>query len=137
MKILITGNCQARPMSELLCDGVNNFALEPIILHLAKVEDANSHEALLSDADVIIAQATSDSFQPAHLSSRFLKEQFGPRVLVWPNVFYSGQTPYLRYITHTKAGRITGPLDVYHDLRILNEWYISRMGRKLSKVDVD
>jgi hypothetical protein len=141
MKILVLGNCQARPLSYLLCNGSGLTSLEPIILHLAKDADISRHAALCAEAEIIVAQATSDNFEPAHLASRRLKEQHGSKVIIWPNIFWAGQTPFLRYVSHKTFGRIDGPLDAYHDLRILQDWYRSRLDldtplREISVQDV-
>jgi hypothetical protein len=136
MNILVIGNCQARPLSSLLCDGKANVALEPIILHLTKEADQDTHETLLQKADLVVSQATSQSFLPNHLSSDYIKERFRDRSIIWPNIFYAGQTPYLRYVTHRTMGRLIGPLDVYHDLRILRDWYEKRLGIALPQSDI-
>ncbi|MEM7491952.1 MAG: WcbI family polysaccharide biosynthesis putative acetyltransferase [Pseudomonadota bacterium] len=123
-KVLVIGNCQARPVASILEKlALDVELLDPIILHLSKADDAPEQEALINTADIVFAQYTADIFQPAHLRSSFLKQENPGKVLIWPNIFYAGQQPSLRYITHASGGRIAGPLDTYHDLRILEKWY--------------
>jgi hypothetical protein len=123
MRIQVIANCQARPISNLLprllldCE-----TLEPIILHLAKPEDRKEHLEQIANADLIFAQLTQDAFRAAHLSTPALKEKFGEKVVVWPNIFFMGQQPYLRYFTHNKLGRMMGPLEAMHDLRLYHSW---------------
>lgn len=123
MNIQVIGNCQARPLSALLvkmaegCD-VN----EPIMLHLARPEQSEAHLEFLSGADLIVTQATSAAFQPQHLASSSIKELFPEKTIVWPNCFFSGQQPYLRYFTHPDLGRLMGPWEALHDIRLHKSW---------------
>ncbi len=128
MKILVTGNCQARPLGSLLSKSTSHEVLEPIILHLSNAAEQDAHMERIAQADFILAQATAPVFQPAHLRSDVLQEQFAGRVVVWPNVFFVGQHPYLRYLTHAQAGRVLGPMEATHDIRVVNAWFRSRQG---------
>lgn len=128
MKILVIGNCQARPLAQILTSDGTNTSLDPIILHLAKDTDAEYHLAAMDEADLILAQYTAPTFKPAHLATAQIRDRFAQKCLVWPNIFYAGQQPFLKYITHVGKGRINGPLDIYHDLRLLKEWYLDRTG---------
>lgn len=99
--------------------------LTPIILHLAKLSDETAHRAAMSEADVILTQNTADSFRVSYLRSSNIKAIY-PNTLVWPNVFYSGQQPFLRYFTHPDQGRMMGPLEALHDLRLFSQWGLER-----------
>ena len=96
--------------------------LEPIILHLAKAEEQDPHLAQIETADVIFAQFAVDEFQPAHLSSSSLKQRYRDKVVIWPNIFYMGQQPYLRYFTKPGVGRLMGPMEALHDIRLYHSW---------------
>jgi hypothetical protein len=123
MKIQVIANCQARPISALLPQIASDIeTLEPIILHLAKPQDCERDLAQVSQADFIFAQLTQDNFQASHLASKFLKDRFGEKVIIWPNIFYMGQQPYLRYFSHKTEGRMIGPMDAMHDLRLYKSW---------------
>ena len=123
MRIQVIANCQARPITGLMTRlRPDCKTLEPIILHVAKPEEREAHLAQIATADVIFAQLTQDEFRPAHLSTPALREQFGKKIVVWPNIFFMGQQPYLRYFTHNKLGRMMGPLEALHDLRLYQSW---------------
>ena len=124
-KFLIIGNCQARPVARLLAENSNQInILEPIITHLARPEMEIEHQCRLNDADFILTQLTQETFRVPHLRSNYIKELFPNKTFVWPNIFASSQQPYLRYVTNKlKNTRIRGPLQEYHDLRILSSWY--------------
>ena len=126
MQIQVIANCQARPITMLVPRvAPDTKMLEPIIVHLSKAEDEAAHLAQMEQADVIFAQLTQDDFQPAHLATKNLKERFGDKVVVWPNIFYMGQQPYLRYFTHATTGRMMGPMEAMHDLRLYNSWKVT------------
>ncbi|MAU94932.1 WcbI family polysaccharide biosynthesis putative acetyltransferase [Marinibacterium profundimaris] len=126
MKLLVIGNCQARPLSRILCSGGSFEALAPIILHLSKDDQKAEHEAAMDEADVILTQLTAENFQVAHLVAARVRDRHPGKVLIWPNLFHAGQHPFLRYLTHPRYGRILGPLDAYHDLRLIAEWRAAR-----------
>jgi len=135
VKVVVTGNCQARPLADMLGSFPNIEVSGVIILHLSNDDQASEHQELLSSADFIVAQQTAESFSPMHLNSNVLKTT--GRAIIWPNIFFCGQQPYLKYITSSK-GRLLGPLDVYHDLRILELWHKDRFGCNLfSEVNDD
>ena len=135
MKILVSGNCQAEPVISLLsaiCGDVQ--PLEPIITYLPQdaQEQEDVHKARMREADIIFAQATMPTaimptIQVPHVASASIKAHFPEKTIIWPNLFYAGQQPYLCYVTHqiTKA-RLLGPMGEYHDLRILRDWYRDR-----------
>lgn len=128
MKVLVIGNCQARPLTAIMASCSLFQMLSPIILHLSSDAERDVHESAITQADLIVAQRTSDDFNPNHLRSASIREKFRTKVIIWPNVFFLGQTPKLRYLNHKQHGRIFGPLDAYHDLHILNDWYYNRTG---------
>lgn len=125
MILSITGNCQARPLSQLfeqvdVIKKVNTF-----VLHLSNEDSFKEDKKVLDQSDLIIAQKTNKNFKPNHLNSYWLKKQYKDKVLIWPNIFFMGQQPFIRYIT-SSLGRLKGPLDDYHDIRILLDWLESR-----------
>ncbi len=83
----------------------------------------------MREADIIFAQATMPTIRVPHVVSANIKAHFPEKTIIWPNLFYAGQQPYLCYVTHqiTKA-RLMGPMGEYHDLRILRDWYRDRRG---------
>lgn len=141
MKIIVIGNCQARPLGELISRYTQHDVLDPIILHLSKDADQEEHMERIAQADLVLAQATAPVFQPAHLRSDIIKQSSAHQVVIWPNVFFVGQHPYLRYLTHVQLGRILGPMDATHDIRLVNDWFESRQGilfnDRLNKADYE
>lgn len=132
MKILVTGNCQARPLGQLLAQHTDHEVLDPIILHLSDDTQRAAHAERIAQADLVLAQATAAVFEPSHLRSDVLRDTRPGQVLVWPNIFFTGQHPYLRYMTHNRDGRIIGPMEATHDMRIVNAWFEDRRGAPFS-----
>lgn len=123
LKALVLGNCQARPLTQILAQSAEIEVLEPIILHLAKEDERDAQVAHMAQADIIFAQQTADNFQRAWLRSDAVRAHYGS-VAVWPNIFWAGQQPFLRYATHVTGGRLIGPLEALHDLRIYHDWLV-------------
>ncbi|GGX70622.1 hypothetical protein GCM10007385_44600 [Tateyamaria omphalii] len=121
MKALVIGNCQARPLTQLVARATDAQMLEPIVLHLAKDGDQDVHAARMAEADIIFAQQTAENFARPWLRSNVVRANH-PFVFVWPNIFWAGQQPFLRYMTHTTGGRMMGPLEALHDVRIYHDW---------------
>lgn len=129
MKLLVIGNCQARPLAALLDGAVEVIELmEPIILHLARDADTSRNLASMAKADLILTQHTAPTFNTSHLVAARIRKHFPSKTRVWPNIFYAGQQPNLKYLTHITRGRIDGPLDIYHDSEVLRAWYRDRLG---------
>lgn len=128
LKLLVIGNCQARPLAKLLAGAVEGVeAMEPIIVHLAREADAPRDLVSMAEADLILTQQTAATFKPSHLVSAGIRAAFADKTRVWPNIFYAGQQPDLKYLTHASRGRIDGPLDIYHDCNVLRAWYQDRL----------
>lgn len=125
-KLLVIGNCQARPVTALLGATEHFECLSPIILQLAKTAESEAHLAHISEADIVLAQKTNDNFPVRHLRSSVLRQSHS-NIVVWPNMFFSGQQPFIRYMTHiTTNSRMVGPIEALHDVRIFARWLYSR-----------
>ena len=99
------------------CDNKRSF-----IVHLEKPDQSERFWKTLDDSDYILSQLTNDNYPCAHVRSSEIKKKYPEKVIVWPNLFHSGQQPLLRYITNINDGRIMGPLDAYHNIDIFNQW---------------
>ena len=122
MKIAIVANCQARPIGNIIHSLMPSAQmLEPIIIHLAKSGDEEKDLSHLQQADLILAQYVQDNYSTPHVSTSNLKQHFRDKVISWPNIFFSGQTPSLCYITSDQT-RLRSPLDIYHCIVIFDQW---------------
>ena len=122
MKIVVVANCQARPLSTLLFHALRNSTiLEPIIVHLLKLEEEDIVLSTLSKADIIIAQYIQDSFWVPYVATKNIKRNFPNKVICCPNIFFSGLNPSLCYMTLNNI-RLISPLEIYHCAAIYYFW---------------
>src|SRR5262249_53693050 len=90
--------------------------------HLAREADTVRLEQAAAKSDFIFAQLVQPAYPVQLVRSSALKERYGERVLLWPNIFFKGQTPDLCYVTATSGARVLGPLGEYHSRPIINAW---------------
>ena len=127
-KIAVVGNCQARPLRTFLGDMLQQeMPIEPIVVHLATEEQRDEHLALLDRVDIILAQPVASNYPVRHVQTDFLRERYSDRLVIWPNLFFHGQTPSLFYVAGSISPgsppvRLRSALDVYHDEYILGCW---------------
>ena len=123
MKYLVVGNCQARPLTNILKSMRPDWdALGPVIVHLAKAEDVVQVESIYHQADLIISQLVADTYPVSSVHTNYLKSQYPGKCLVWPNLYWRNFNPEIQYI-RTNAGQvISGPLGDYHNEIIFKSW---------------
>jgi hypothetical protein len=115
MKIVILGNCQGPVLEQLfLCAGtdVSLERTEPVFQFRQDQEDEIMTR--LGAADVIFAQRVSDDFPISWVSTSSLRAAYGGKLLSWPNIYFDGYTPDIRYIRLHDIGQLQSPLDTYH-----------------------
>ena len=121
-KIVLIANCQARPISSILRNHYNAIVDEPIIVHLAKDDDAAECLSILNSADYIISQFISKTYPCNFVRSESIKEKFGEKVILIPNLYYRGYNPDLRGIRLKGKGVLSGPLGDYHSQIFVDAW---------------
>jgi hypothetical protein len=120
--IAVVANCQGGPIAKMmpvLAPGVQIKAIT--VTHLARDEHAAEAFRSYNDCDFIFAQAVQDNYPTTFVTTTRLREQFGNKVITWPNIFYRGQGPEIRYIT-SPTGRVLGPLGEYQSVVLYEAW---------------
>jgi|LGVF01.2.fsa_nt_gb hypothetical protein len=112
MKILYIGNCQSKPLntiSKMLCEkkGARFFSIN----HKLLLVNPSKAEEIINNCDLIISQPLSDRFD--HYSTKSMKERFGERFIVIPNLFFQGYFPDLTY-SGNEGQRNLSPIGDYH-----------------------
>ena len=123
-KYAVIANCQARPINRAISilSGEQGVSVGTIITHLAKNQDEEGDLSILLEADLIFAQNVSNGYKVKHVVLDNLKREFPGKVVSWPNIFFTGQSPNLCYVTSSIGQRILGPLHEYHYKPILECW---------------
>jgi hypothetical protein len=123
IRIAVLGNCQARPLAALL--PLANPAIEVIyqgVVHLLRDDDAPQCEAAFREADLILAQRVSDTYPCVFARSSCLLDNFGQKVLFWPNLYFRGYNPELFYIRLDDRTPLRGPLGDYQSKTYFEGW---------------
>jgi hypothetical protein len=98
------------------------------IVHLLRDEDEPEHAPGLERAEVIFAQLVADAYPCSFVRTSVLRERYGERVRVWPNLFHSGYNPELTYLRGPDRRPRRGPLGDYHMRPVVEAW---REGRSV------
>ncbi len=123
MKIAVIGNCQARPLAELLHELVPDLqVLKVSVVHLLTDADADEHMPAYHEADLIVAQLVASTYPCSFVRTDQLKSEFSGKLIVWPNLYYAGYNPELRYLRGDGRRPVKGPLGDYHLQPIVDAW---------------
>src|SRR5947208_11955161 len=99
MRVTVIANCQARPVADYLrLLGRDVEIVDIVITHLAKETDVSRLEQAAAKSDFIFAQLVQPNYPVSVVRSAVLKERYGDRVVLWPNLFFKGQCPDLCYV---------------------------------------
>ncbi len=127
MRITLLANCQARPVADFLRLMAPSIQLVGVLItHLAKLSDEDEFNKWIENSDFVFCQFVQDNFPIEYLRTTTLRSRFGDKVVVWPNVFFRGQTPDLCYVTAPGSKRVLGPLLEYHSRPIIEGWSAGR-----------
>lgn len=123
IKVAVIGNCQARPIAKIMQSLSSQIEVTTTgIVHLLKNEERSIYEQGLRIADFIFAQRVADDYPCTFVRSDNLKNKWGDKVSVWPNLYYRGYNPELRYLRIFKRQQLRGPLGDYHIQTFLEGW---------------
>ena len=116
IKIAIIGNCQVRPISQMLSLLNPNIEVISIaIVHLMVSENREEYWRFFNRADLIITQLIADTYPCEFVQTNFLKKYFDYKIIKIVNLYYLGYTPDLMYIRNTTQGTLKSPLGEYHN----------------------
>ena len=120
MKICVIGNCQIatlRPLLQALHGDLDCPALPAV--HTMAPHHEKALDAATKGADWIVAQLVSADYPVEFVRTDRLREQFGDRLIVWPNLYFTGYAPEYNTLRHPTYNNFTGPLLDYHSDKIL------------------
>lgn len=120
IKIVVIGNCQARPIAQILSLLNSNIEITTVaIVHLLKSEDKKDYWSFFDQADLIITQQIADNYPCTFVQTNFLKSYYLHKMITIINLYYLGYTPDLMYIRNTAKGTLKSPLGEYHNKTFL------------------
>lgn len=123
MRLAIIGNCQAEALRSILYNADSPFEIVNLPeYHTMTPADAASVIDLLDSADLVMAQRVSPDFRIEEVRSPNLRERLGEKCILWPNIYFDGYFPGLRYVYGSDSRKLTGPLGDYHFEQILGCW---------------
>jgi hypothetical protein len=127
MRVTIIGNCQARPVAEYLrLIGSDVEIVDIVTTHLAKEAEQERLEQAAAKSDFIFAQLVQPNYPVQFVRSAVLKNRYGDRAILWPNIFFKGQCPDLCYVTAGSGARVVGPMEAYHSRPLIDAWLAGR-----------
>jgi hypothetical protein len=115
MKICIAGNCQAQHMEMML--GVGNGRVEvkrlpPVFM--MRESDKDEVYGSFESADLVFMQRVSKEYDIDWIGSDVVRDTFGDKVTVWPNIYFDGYFPGVQYVYLNRWGKLLSPLGEYH-----------------------
>ncbi len=123
MKIAVVGNCQARPLAQVVAELLPNATISGIaIVHLLKDSEENAYAPIFESSDLILAQRVTDDYPCTFVRNSELRRKYGDRVQTWPNLYYAGYNPELTYLRGEGRKPLLGPLGVYHNKTFVDAW---------------
>ena len=123
-KICFIGNCQAQALTSLAAflNIRANLVFLPPVFDLAAF-DKDSVRKSVDDCDFVFSQAVSEEFPIEYVRPSAIRARFGHRAVSWPNIYFDGYFPGIRYIyVGVNRQKLTGPLSDYHFSVINGSW---------------
>jgi hypothetical protein len=115
MRVAIFGNCQAGLIETWLKASSPGLQVVSAPLSFTVKDDQEADIYRIFDScDFIFAQRIADENPRAFMRTRVLKARYGDRVISWPNAYFDGYFPGLRYIRNSQGIHAVGPLNDYH-----------------------
>lgn len=123
MKIVFIGNCQAQALSQITHFLGLDVELEfvPLVFDIENFNTQQVKDKIYS-CDFVFSQRVSEDYQVDFVRPSAIRASFGERALIWPNVYFDGYFPGVRYIYAPNGNKVTGPLTDYHFVQIQKMW---------------
>ncbi|ELS03187.1 tetratricopeptide repeat protein [Xenococcus sp. PCC 7305] len=124
-KCLIYGNCQIKPLREILQSNTNFqnqyqfIELEPV--HLLDKSDVADLEAKIFQTDLFIHQLVSDNYQEIEqFGTNYLRKNLpsSSKVIAIPGAYFTGYHPAIISFKNEEGNKSNEPCD-YHDVNLL------------------
>ncbi|WOD06201.1 WcbI family polysaccharide biosynthesis putative acetyltransferase [Marinomonas sp. GJ51-6] len=96
-KVVVVGNCQARPIATLLEKMSDEIEVTKVaIVHLLKSNQEHEYAPFFEEADYIIAQLVNNNYPCEFVRSDYLERHYASKLTKIVNLFSYSDTPYLK-----------------------------------------
>lgn len=122
---LVIGNCQARPVHDLLAASPTfaaAFALVPVpAIHEITPAEVRTLRRVLARAELIVGQPIGAGYRGLGLGIDELvaRAPAGCRTIRWPSLFWDRLFPFSVYVHTAPRASVEAPVVHYHDVRFL------------------
>lgn len=123
MRISIFGNCQAQVMRSIVkfaCPGYDVPDYKPN--YMVNESDIDAIITDMNASDFVFVQRVSEDFKVERARSSKMRAEFESKIQVWPNIYFDGYYPDVRYVYLEGWGKLKGPLDDYHFDRVIRAY---------------
>lgn len=122
-RIILIGNCQAAPLGKALAALSPSLQVSPpLIVHLARPADEARWQPALAEADLLLTQPVQDGYGCAFVATRQLRQCYGDKVVVIPNLYNKAYFPDACHLAAANGRRLKGPLGDYQDAWAYEAW---------------
>lgn len=123
MRLAIIGNCQAEALRSIIYNEDRRFEIINLPeYHTMMQSDVDSVLSLLDSADLVMAQRVAPDYSIESIRPQNLRERLGEKCIIWPNIYFDGYFPGLRYIYGNDSQKLIGPLGDYHFNQVFTYW---------------
>ena len=91
-------------------------------MHLLCDAQEAEYVPIFESADLILAQLVTNNYPCNFVRNVDLREKYGDRVRIWPNLYYSGYNPELFYLRGKDRKPLGGPVGDYHNKTFYEAW---------------
>ena len=88
-------------------------------VHTMQERHRGAFEDAARDADWIVAQLVAPDYPVDYVRTQRLREVYGRRLIVWPNVYFTGYAPEYVTMQNPSLNNFSGPLLAYQNEKIL------------------
>lgn len=123
MKVVFVGNCQAQALAQITHFLEIDIEIEfvPFVFDIPNF-DTQEVKDKIYNSDFVFSQRVSEDYAVEFIRPSVLKETMGSKVTIWPNIYFDGYFPGVRYVYAPDGTKITGPLTDYHFVQIQDSW---------------
>lgn len=127
VKLCFLGNCQGPALSSLAA----HLGVDAEILFLRPnfdMDDRHYDEVIgvFRQSDYIFHQRVDANYKIEFVRGDWIKASFAEKAISWPNIYFDGYFPGVRYVYRDDGSKVDGPVGDYHFPEIIYGWKNAR-----------